>query len=82
MRTTSVLIGGGACDVLMEEAGLEFRATKDLDLAPDHQREPRPPVGRHSREPSPPGAGSDRPEVCSMGATTQAPVKNRAATSA
>lgn len=27
-----VLIGGAACDVLMEEAGLEFRATKDLDL--------------------------------------------------
>lgn len=27
-----VLIGGAACDVLMEEAGLEFRATKDLDI--------------------------------------------------
>lgn len=27
-----VLIGGSACDVLMEEAGLEFRATKDLDI--------------------------------------------------
>jgi hypothetical protein len=27
-----VLIGGVACDLLMEEAGLEFRATKDLDI--------------------------------------------------
>ena len=27
-----VLIGGTACDLLMEEAGLEFRATKDLDI--------------------------------------------------
>lgn len=27
-----VLIGGSACDLLMEEAGLEFRATKDLDI--------------------------------------------------
>jgi hypothetical protein len=27
-----VLIGGAACDLLMEEAGLEFRATKDLDI--------------------------------------------------
>ena len=27
-----VLIGGAACDVLMQEAGLEFRATKDFDL--------------------------------------------------
>jgi hypothetical protein len=27
-----VLIGGAACHVLMDEAGLEFRATKDLDL--------------------------------------------------
>jgi len=26
------LIGGTACDLLMEEAGLEFRATKDLDI--------------------------------------------------
>ena len=26
------LIGGAACDLLMEEAGLEFRATKDLDI--------------------------------------------------
>ena len=26
-----VLIGGAACDLLMEEAGLDFRATKDLD---------------------------------------------------
>jgi hypothetical protein len=27
-----VLIGGAACDLLMEEAGLVFRATKDLDI--------------------------------------------------
>lgn len=27
-----VLIGGAACDILMETAGLEFRATKDLDI--------------------------------------------------
>lgn len=27
-----VLIGGTACTVLMEEAGLDFRATKDLDI--------------------------------------------------
>jgi hypothetical protein len=27
-----VLIGGAACDLLMGEAGLEFRATKDLDI--------------------------------------------------
>ena len=27
-----VLIGGVACDILMEEAGLEFSATKDLDI--------------------------------------------------
>ncbi len=27
-----ILIGGTACDVLMNEAGLEFRATKDLDI--------------------------------------------------
>lgn len=27
-----VLIGGAACDLLMEEAGLAFRATKDLDI--------------------------------------------------
>lgn len=27
-----VLIGGAACDVLMEDAGLDFRATKDLDI--------------------------------------------------
>lgn len=26
------LIGGAACDLIMEEAGLEFRATKDLDI--------------------------------------------------
>ena len=27
-----VLIGGTACDLAMGEAGLEFRATKDLDI--------------------------------------------------
>lgn len=27
-----VLIGGSACDLLMEEAGIPFRATKDLDI--------------------------------------------------
>jgi len=27
-----VLIGGSACDIQMEQAGLDFRATKDLDL--------------------------------------------------
>jgi hypothetical protein len=27
-----ILIGGAACDVLMSEAGLDFRATKDLDI--------------------------------------------------
>ena len=27
-----VLIGGTACDILLEEAGLGFRATKDLDI--------------------------------------------------
>ena len=27
-----VLIGGGACDLLFDEAGQSFRATKDLDL--------------------------------------------------
>ena len=27
-----VLIGGAACEIIMEEFGLEFRATKDLDL--------------------------------------------------
>ena len=27
-----MLIGGAACDLLMEEAGLHFRSTKDLDL--------------------------------------------------
>lgn len=27
-----ILIGGAACDTLMEAAGLEFRATKDLDI--------------------------------------------------
>ena len=27
-----VLIGGTACTVLMEDAGVEFRATKDLDI--------------------------------------------------
>jgi hypothetical protein len=27
-----VLIGGAACDVIMDEVGLDFRATKDLDI--------------------------------------------------
>ncbi|AOM83906.1 hypothetical protein [Salisediminibacterium beveridgei] len=27
-----VFIGGTACDILMEESGGEFRATKDLDI--------------------------------------------------
>lgn len=27
-----VLIGGAACDLLMEEVGVQFRATKDLDI--------------------------------------------------
>lgn len=27
-----VLIGGTSCTVIMQEAGLDFRATKDLDL--------------------------------------------------
>ena len=27
-----VLIGGSACDLAMEEAGLDFRATRDLDI--------------------------------------------------
>lgn len=27
-----ILIGGSACDLLMDEAGLGFRATRDLDL--------------------------------------------------
>ncbi len=27
-----VLIGGAACEQIMDEAGLEFRGTKDLDI--------------------------------------------------
>lgn len=27
-----ILIGGTACDLAMREAGLDFRATKDLDI--------------------------------------------------
>lgn len=27
-----VIIGGTACDILMTEEGLDFRATKDIDL--------------------------------------------------
>lgn len=27
-----VLIGGTACDLILKEAGLHFRATKDLDI--------------------------------------------------
>jgi predicted nucleotidyltransferase len=28
----SILIGGTACDLAMEEAGVAFRATQDLDI--------------------------------------------------
>lgn len=28
------VIGGAACDVLLTEAGLDFRATKDIDMQP------------------------------------------------
>lgn len=31
-RDRYVLIGGTACDLAMTEAGLSFRATKDLDI--------------------------------------------------
>ena len=31
-KTQYVIIAGTACDILMENAGLEFRATKDIDL--------------------------------------------------
>ena len=27
-----VIIGGFACDLLMEDAGLDFRQTKDIDM--------------------------------------------------
>jgi hypothetical protein len=27
-----VLIGGAACELIMDDAGLDFRATKDLDI--------------------------------------------------
>lgn len=27
-----VIIGGTACDLVMDEAGLTFRATKDIDI--------------------------------------------------
>ena len=27
-----VLIGGAACELIMDEVGLDFRATKDLDI--------------------------------------------------
>ncbi len=27
-----VIIGGTACDLLMSDSGLDFRATKDIDL--------------------------------------------------
>lgn len=26
------IIGGTACDILMDEVGLDFRATKDIDM--------------------------------------------------
>ncbi len=28
-----VIIGGTACDILMTEEGMDFRATKDIDLS-------------------------------------------------
>lgn len=31
-ETQYAIIGGTACDLLMEEAGMDFRATKDIDL--------------------------------------------------
>lgn len=31
-RDKYILIGGAACDTLLEDAGLDFRATKDLDI--------------------------------------------------
>ncbi len=31
-ETNYVIIGGAACDLLMSDAGLDFRATKDIDL--------------------------------------------------
>lgn len=31
-----VLIDGAACDLAMGEAGLDFRATKDLDIVPSY----------------------------------------------
>jgi formylmethanofuran dehydrogenase subunit E len=27
-----ILIGGAACELIMDEVGLDFRATKDLDI--------------------------------------------------
>ena len=33
-----VLIGGTACTLVMEEVGLEFRATKDLDIVCESPR--------------------------------------------
>ena len=33
-----VLIGGAACYLAMEEAGLEFRVTKDLDMVSERAR--------------------------------------------
>ena len=30
------IIGGTACDILMTEEGLDFRATKDIDLTVIH----------------------------------------------
>ena len=31
-KDSYVLIGGSACSLLMENAGLEYRVTKDLDI--------------------------------------------------
>jgi hypothetical protein len=33
-----VIIGGGAASILMDDEGLEFRATKDVDLVTKNER--------------------------------------------
>jgi len=47
-----VLIGGTACELAMQEADLEFRATKDLDIARRHR------TGRLQRR------AEGRPNLC------------------
>lgn len=42
-----VLIGGTACEIVMREAGLGFRVTKDLDIV--HRPLPVPPATRPLR---------------------------------